>query len=149
MTAPSGSPLSKGWQPSAYHAAVVLSGVSAVLGLGREALVLNRLGLSAANDALQLALSITYTIALLGDPLRLAALNLLQRRIAASIWAAIGGGIILAAVVMTMLYRASTSVVPGRWLVIAGTAGAANLFLAWVLPRRQRAGPFLPVHCVM
>ena len=88
-----GSPAQKGWKPSAYQAAVVLSGVSAVLGLGREALVLHRLGLSAANDALQLALSITYTIALLGEPLRLAALNLLQRRIGAPIWAAIGGGI--------------------------------------------------------
>ena len=148
MTAASGSALQKGWKPSAYQAAVVLSGMSAVLGLGREALVLHRLGLSAANDSLQLALSITYTIALLGDPLRLAALNLLQRRLGAPIWGAIGGGIVLAAILMTMLYRASTSVLSGRLLLIAGAAGAANLFLAWVLPRRQRSGPFLLVHFV-
>jgi hypothetical protein len=145
---PSGSPLAKGWKPSAYQAAVVLSGMSAVLGLGREALVLHRLGLSAANDALQLALSITYTIALLGDPLRLAALNLLQRRLGPPIWTAIGGGIVAAAFIMTMLYRAGTSILPGQWLLIAGAAGAANLVLAWVLPRRQRSGPFLVVHFV-
>lgn len=148
MTGPLGSPLQKGWKASAYQAAVVLSGASAVLGLGREALVLHRLGLSAANDALQLALSITYTIALLGEPLRLAALNLLQRRLGAAIWIAIGGGIVIAAVVMTLLYGMSSSVLPGRWLLVAGAAGAANLFLAWVLPRRQRSGPFLPVHFV-
>lgn len=148
MTTTPGASSSSGWQPSAYQAAVVLSGTSAVLGLGREALVLHRLGLSSANDALQLALSITYTIALLGEPLRLAALNLLQRRLGASIWSVIAGGILVAAFVMTALYRAGSSVLPGRWMVIAGAAGAANLFLAWVLPRRQRAGPFLLVHFV-
>ncbi len=148
MTGPAGPPPARDWKPSAYQAAVVLSGTSAILGLGREALVLHRLGLSAANDALQLALSITYTIALLGDPLRLAALNLLQRRLGGPIWSVIGGGILAAALIMTMLYRAGTSVLPGRWLLVAGAAGAANLFLAWVLPRRQRSGPFLVVHFV-
>ncbi|HEU5219898.1 MAG TPA: hypothetical protein VFU23_14660 [Gemmatimonadales bacterium] len=148
MTGTPVSPLQKGWKPSAYQAAVVLSGLSAVLGLGREALVLRRLGLSAANDALQLALSITYTIALLGEPLRLAALNLLPRRLGAPIWGAITSGILLAAAVMTLLYRAGGATLPVRWLLIAGSAGAANLFLAWVLPRRQRSGPFLLVHFV-
>ena len=140
--------MQKGWKPSGYQAAVVLSGVSAVLGLGREALVLHRLGLSAANDALQLALSITYTIALLGEPLRLAALNLLQRRLGLPIWSVIASGIVASAIIMTLLYRASTSVLPGSWLLTAGAAGAGNLFLAWVLPRRQRSGPFLLVHFV-
>jgi hypothetical protein len=31
---------------------------------------------------------------------------------------------------------------------VAGAAGAANLILAWVLPRSLKAGPFLPVHAV-
>jgi len=148
MSGPVVLPFQKGWKPSAYQAAVLLSGTSAVLGLGREALVLYRLGLSAGNDALQLALSITYTIALLGEPLRLAALNLLQRRLGARIWGVVGTGIVLAALVMTLLYRASTAVLPPSWLFVAGAAGAANLFMAWVLPRRQRSGPFLPVHFV-
>jgi hypothetical protein len=148
MSASVGAPRPARWAPSAYQAAVVLSGTSAVLGLGRELLILHRLGLSTANDGLQFALSVTYTIALLGEPLRLAALNLLDRRIGARISAVIGGAIVLAALLMTVLYAAGKSALPVTWLVAAGTAGAANLVLAWVLPRLQRAGPFLPVHAV-
>jgi hypothetical protein len=148
MTGPSPAQLFRGRKPSAYQAAVVLSGVSALLGLGREVLVVKRLGISEANDRLQLALSITYSIALLGEPLRLAALNLLQRRLSARLWAAIGSGIAVAAAITTVLYRAGAGTVPWNWVLIAGTAGAANLFLAWVLPRSQRSGPLLPVHAV-
>lgn len=114
----------------------------------RELLVLRRLGLSSANDGLQFALSVTYTVALLGEPLRLAALNLLDRRIGARISALIGGAIVSAAVLMTVLYAAGKSLLPTTWLIAAGAAGAANLVLAWVLPRCQRSGPFLPVHAV-
>jgi len=127
---------------------MALSGASALLGLGREILVVKRLGISEANDRLQLALSITYSIALLGEPLRLAALNLLQRRLSARLWGAIGSGIAFAAAITTVLDRAGAGTVPWSWLLIAGVAGAANLFLAWVLPRSQRSGPFLPVHAV-
>jgi len=148
MSAPAGVVRPARWAPSAYQAAVVLSGTSAVLGLGRELLILRRLGLSSANDGLQFALSVTYTIALLGEPLRMAALNLLDRRIGARISAIIGSAIVLAALLMTVLYAAGKSSLPVSWLVAAGTAGAANLALAWVLPRMQRAGPFLAVHSV-
>jgi hypothetical protein len=148
MTATGGPPQFPGWKPSAYQGAVVLSGLSAVLGLGREVLVYHRLGLSNANDSLQLALSITYTVALLGDPLRLAALNLLQRRIGSRLWLVIGIGIVAAALIVTLLYHSSIGTLPRSWLLTAGAAGAANLFLAWVLPRLQRSGPFLPVHAV-
>lgn len=148
MTAPSGGPLPGGWKPSPYQAAVMLSGVSAVLGLGRELLVYRQFGFGTANDSLQFALSITYTVALLGEPLRLGALNLLQRRLGAPLWAAIATGIVLAAALTTALYGAGTQTVPRAWLLVAGAAGAANLFLSWVLPRRQRAGPFLPVHAI-
>jgi hypothetical protein len=148
VSGPPGAFLSRGWKPSAYQAAVVLSGVSAALGLGRELLVYQRLGLTTANDDLQFALSITYTIALLGEPLRLAALNLLQRHVGRQIWTLIASGILLAALVTTILYRIDGGDLPRGWLVVAGTAGAANLFLSWVLPRRQREGPFLPVHAV-
>lgn len=148
MTSPSATSPRQNWKPSAYQAAVVLSGLSAVFGLGREVLVLRRLGFSAANDALQLTLSITYTIALLGDPLRLAALNLLQRRLGPPIWVAVISGIAMAAILTALLYRASAPALPASWLPIAGAAGGANLLLAWVLPRRQRSGPFLRVHFV-
>jgi len=148
MTAPPGPLLPRGWKPSAYQAAVALSGMSAALGLGREGLILHRLGVSTANDTLQFALSVTYTIALLGEPLRLGALNLLSRRLGSSLWMAIAMGIVLAAAVMTLLYGARGTGIPRSWLVAAGVGGAANLFLAWVLPRAQRSGPFLPVHFV-
>ncbi len=148
MTTPSGTPPLRGWKPSAYQGAVVVSGVGAILGLGREILVIRRLGLSASNDALQFALSITYTVALLGEPLRLAALNLLQRRLGLRLWLVIAAGIVVAATTMTALYSLGSSDIPRSWTLAAGTAGAANLFLAWILPRRQRSGPFLPVHFV-
>ncbi len=148
MTAPPGPPLPRGWKPSAYQAAVALSGMSAALGLGREGLILHRLGVSTANDTLQFALSVTYTIALLGEPLRLGALNLLPRRLGSSLWTVIATGIVLAAVLMTLLYGAGGAGMPRSWLVAAGAGGAANLVFAWVLPRAQRSGPFLPVHFV-
>jgi hypothetical protein len=135
-------------QPSSYRAAVVLSGMSAVLGLARDVLVLRRLGLGAENDRLQLALSVTYTVSLLGDPLRLAALNLLGRRIGVGLGALVGGSIAFTAALIAILYGWGSDLVPRAWLLAAGCAGAANLGFAWVLPRRQRAGPFLPVHSV-
>ncbi|MGH7561179.1 MAG: hypothetical protein ACRENB_09165 [Gemmatimonadales bacterium] len=126
---------------------MLLSGLAAILGLARELLVLGRLGLRPENDTLQLALSIVYTVALFGEPLRLASLNLLTRRVGAKLAA---GLVVLAAAVgvVTALAYSSDSRLPFAWAVAAGTGGAANLLLAWVLPRCLRRGPFLPVHAV-
>ncbi len=136
------------WKPSLYQAAVVLSGLSAVLGLGRDVLVVRRLGLGVANDGLQFTLSVIYTISLLGDPLRLAALNLLERRTGIRLNAVLAFGILAVAALLTSLFHAGAGRIPLGWLLLAGVAGAANLLFAWVLPRCQRAGPFLPVHAV-
>jgi hypothetical protein len=136
------------WKPSLYHAAVALSAMSAILGLGRDVLVVTRLGLGAANDGLQFTLSVIYTISLLGEPLRLAALNLLERRIGIRLSVSFALGILAAAALTTLLFHAGAGQIPLAWLLPAGIAGAANLFFAWVLPRCQRAGPFLPVHAV-
>lgn len=136
------------WQPTLYQVAVALSMLSAVLGLGRDVLVVARLGLGAANDDLQFTLSIIYTISLLGDPLRLAGLNLLERRTGIRLNAILALGIMTAAALITLLFHAGARQIPLSWLVQAGIAGAANLVFAWVLPRRQRAGPFLAVHAV-
>jgi hypothetical protein len=144
-TLPSGIPR---WKPSLYQLAVALSMLSAVLGLGRDVLVVARLGLGAANDDLQFALSVIYTISLLGDPLRLAGLNLLERRTGIRLNAILALGIMTAAAFITLLFHAGATRIPLAWLLKAGIAGAANLFFAWVLPRCQRAGPFLPVHAV-
>lgn len=148
MTSPAENPAPRGWVPSAYQAAVALSALSAVLGLGRELLVVRRLRFGEVNDALAFALSITYTVALLGEPLRLGALNLLDRRLGSRLMAVVGAGIVIAASLTTVMYRSGGRPLPLSWMLAAGTAGAANLVLAWVLPRMQRLGPFLPVHAV-
>lgn len=135
-------------RPAAYPAAVVLSGTAAVLGLGREMLVLERLGVSGANDALQLALSIVYTIALFGEPLRLASLNLLGRSLGPRLALLLGLLFVAVAAVTTLGYGRTGPGLPVPWLVAAGAGGAANLLLAWVLPRSLERGPFLPVHAV-
>ena len=62
-----------------YRFAIPFSLASAGLGLGREFLVLQKVGLSSTSDLLQFYLSVTFTISLLGDAMRLSALNLFQR----------------------------------------------------------------------
>lgn len=143
---PSGS--SRLIRPTAYQAAVVLSGIAAVLGLVRELLVLNRLGLGERNDALQFALSIVYTVALFGEPLRLGSLNLLGRRISSPLALTICSLVAAVAVVTTVAYAETGPDLPPAWVLVAGGGGAANLLLAWMLPRRLKAGPFLAVHAV-
>jgi hypothetical protein len=137
-----------GIRPSAYQIAVVLSGVAAILGFGREVLMVRRLGLGEGNDALQFALSIVYTVALFGEPLRLGSLNFLGRRIGGTLTLALGVLITAVAAVTTAAYARTGPGLPLEWIAVAGAAGAANLILAWVLPRSLRAGPFLPVHAV-
>jgi hypothetical protein len=137
-----------GIRPTAYQAAVFLSGIAAVLGLGRELLMLQRLGLGEGNDALQFALSIVYTVALFGEPLRLGSLNFLGRRIGGGLTAALGLLVVAVAAVTTAAYARTGPGLPVEWIMVAGAAGAANLVLAWVLPRSLKAGPFLPVHAV-
>jgi hypothetical protein len=133
---------------SAYRLAVVLSGGSAALGLLRELLVFRRLGLGASNDELQFALSITYTIALLGDPLRLASLNMLSRRLSASSRLLLAGVVGLAVVATTAAYTTGGPNLPRSWIVVAAAAGAMNLRVSWTIPRRLRDGPFLLVHAL-
>jgi hypothetical protein len=131
-----------------YRWAILLSGLSAVLGLGREVVIVARLGLGSTNDLLQFILSITYTVALLGEPLRSASLNLLGRRTGTSLIGFLALIIGAAAIIVTLLYARHGPDVPWTWVVAGGVAGAANLVVAWVLPRSLRAGPFLPVHAV-
>lgn len=143
MTAPVRSAASR-----AYRLAVPLSLASAGLGLGRELLVLQKLGLSSTNDLLQFYLSVTYTVSLLGDAIRLGVLNLLQ-----------GGGLSLA-VASAALVAVASGVPLTLWyahggpggnpwlLAAAGLAGVLNLLTVVLLVHRQRAGRFLPAHVI-
>jgi len=132
----------------AYRLAVRPSVASAALELGRELLILQKVGLSSTNDLLQFYLSVTYTISLLGDALRLAALNMLQ---GAGLSPAAGSALLVAlasGVPITLWYAGSAPAGQGWLLAVAGLAGVLNLLTVVLLVHRQRAGRFLPAHVI-
>lgn len=121
---------------------------SAVLGLGRELLILQRIGLSEANDLLQYYLSVTYTISILGDAMRLAVLNQLQvgtlgRALQSTLVAAV-----LVGLPITYWYARGGPTLDPALLAVAGTAGVLNLLTVALLVHRQRSGRFLPAHVI-
>lgn len=132
----------------AYRLAIPLSIASAGLGLGRELLILHKLGLSATTDLLQFYLSVTYTISLLGDAMRLAALNLLQ---GGRLGTALRSAALVAVLtgVPIALWYARRGPVVEPWLIgVAGLAGVLNLLTVVLLVHRQRTGRFLPAHVI-
>ena len=130
-----------------YRLAVVLSGVSAVLGVAREIWLVGALGLGSRADALQYVLSITYTISLLGEAVRLASLNQLRQGFHRSALVPLALGISAATLVATAVYaRTAPAAVPPWWMVAAGIGGAGNLVFSALLPHFQYRAPFLPVH---
>lgn len=132
----------------AWRMAVPISVASAVLGLGRELVVLHRVGLSESNDLLQYYLSVTYTISLLGDAVRLAVLNLLQTgALAGALSATLLAGL-TAGVPITLWYFHVGPRLDTWLMVAAGSAGLLNLVTLALLMHRQRAGRFLPAHVI-
>jgi hypothetical protein len=102
---------------------VGLAGASAGLGLLRELYVLRTLGLSTVNDTLQYYLSIVYTISLLSDPIRLAALNLLQERNRAATYLIVAIVMVPVSLVITAAYALSGGVHDTLLLVAACFGG--------------------------
>lgn len=132
----------------AWRLAVPISIASAVLGLGRELLVLHRIGLSESNDQLQYYLSITYTISLLGDAIRLAVLNVLQTgALAGAVASTVVVGL-AAGVPITLWYARGAPALDATLMLVAGVAGLLNLVTLALLMHRQRAGRFLPAHVI-
>ncbi len=132
-----------------YRYAVALSAASAGLGMGRELVLLAILGLGQRADGLQYALSITYTISLLGDAVRLASLNQLHRGVRRPAGVPLAAGVALASLLVTALYLRSRPGELAPWLLgTAGAAGLANLAFAGILPHFQFRAPFLRVHAV-
>jgi len=132
----------------AYRLAVPISIAGAVLGLGRELIILQRVGLSEANDLLQYYLSVTFTISILGDAMRLAVLNLLQvgalaSALGSTFVAAIGVGLPIA-----FWYARGGPTLDLGLLAVAGIAGILNLVTVVLLVHRQRSGRFLPAHVI-
>lgn len=132
----------------AWRLAVPISVASAVLGLGRELVVLHRVGLSESNDLLQYYLSVTYTISLLGDAIRLAVLNLLQTGALAGALAATLLAGLAAGLPITLWYLRGGPSVDLPLLAAAGLAGILNLLTLALLMHRQRSGRFLPAHVI-
>lgn len=125
-----------------------ISLAGAALGLGRELLILKRMGFTESNDLLQYYLSVTYTISILGDAMRLAVLNLLQSgplasALMSSLLVALGAGIPI-----TFWYSRGGPALDPLLLTLAGVAGILNLVTVVLLVHRQRAGRFLPAHVI-
>jgi len=133
---------------SGYSLAVPLSLASVVFGLAREGLILAKLGLSARNDLLQYYLSVTFTVALFGDALRLGTANLLQRARPAGLVAPIGGAALVMATAVTGWFLWQARGPAPSLILIAGIAGAINLLVVALLVRRQREGRFLASHVI-
>jgi hypothetical protein len=124
-----------------------MSAMSAMLGLVREIYVVHLLGLGPGNDSLQLTLSVVYTISILGEPLRLASLNLLDRRLRAAELVPLALAIIVLSVGIAT-YLGAGHQQSRHSLTAATIAGLANLGFAAILPRFQQRGRFLRVHAV-
>ena len=131
-----------------YRLVVGLSILSAALGLARELFVVRMLGLSATNDRLQLCLSITFTISLLGEPVRLASLNTLRHRLERSRLAVLGGLIVAVSIGLAVFFGSQFDAPTGWWIPAATVAGVANLTYSAVLPRFQQRGRLVAVHAV-
>ncbi len=135
-------------QNPTYAWAVLFSVLSAGLGLGREAFFVGLLGLSANNDQLQLYLSVIYTVSLLGDPIRLASMNLLQRGGLRTLLPSVIVVAVVSAAVVTAWFALLSPKSSLAVLVGSGIAGGANLLVVTLLVHRQRYGHFLLAHVV-
>jgi hypothetical protein len=128
---------------------VGLAGASAGLGLLRELYVVRTLGLSSTNDTLQYYLSIVYTISLLSDPIRLAALNLLQERNRAATYLIVAIVMVPVSLVITAAYALSGGVHDTLLLVAACFGGGLNLLVAVGCSDGQRSRSFVGTQAVM
>jgi hypothetical protein len=111
--------------------------------------VLRSLGLSTVNDTLQYYLSIVYTISLLSDPIRLAALNLLQERNRAASYIIVTILMVPVSLVITMAYALSAGVHHTSLLVAACIGGGLNLLVAVGCSDGQRSRSFVGTQAVM
>jgi hypothetical protein len=111
--------------------------------------VLRTLGLSSTNDTLQYYLSIVYTISLLSDPIRLAALNLLQLRNRAATYLIVTILMVPVSLVITLAYALGGGVHDTSLLVAACLGGGLNLLVAVGCSDGQRSRSFVGTQAVM
>ncbi len=111
--------------------------------------MLRTLGLSSTNDTLQYYLSIVYTISLLSDPIRLAALNLLQERNRTATYIIVTILMVPVSLVITVAYALSAGVHDMSLLVAACVGGGLNLLVAVGCSDGQRSRSFVGTQAVM
>lgn len=111
--------------------------------------MLRTLGLSATNDTLQYYLSIVYTISLLSDPIRLAALNLLQSRNRAATYLIVSLLMVPVSLLITAAYAIGGDVHDTSLLVAACLGGGLNLLVAVGCSDGQRSRSFVGTQAVM
>lgn len=135
-------------QFSAYRIAVAVSSLSVGFGLIREFLIVALLGFSAANDQLQLYLSIFYAISLSIDSIRLAALNLCGQASLAFILlcTSIFSALFTVTIGYLMNYFAGGLNPLLLWVAILG--GFLNLITAMIITYKQRFGAFLGAQLI-
>lgn len=138
----------QGRESRVYVVAATLSIVSAVLGLAREFLILHYFGFSRQNDQLQYYLSIVYTISLMGDAVRLATLNLLQRAHIQQLMTTTLLTAVVVAGAVTAAYAWRAAQVDAGLLLASAAAGACNLVVVALVVDRQRHASFLKTHAV-
>jgi hypothetical protein len=131
-----------------YALAVPLSLASAVLGLIREGLILGKLGLSLRNDELQYYLSVTFTISLFGDAIRLGTANLAQRASSVAILAPVALTAVTVGVATAAWFATHAQWTLAGAIPMAALAGTLNLAVVSLIVIRQRQGRFLPAHVV-
>jgi hypothetical protein len=131
-----------------YNIAVAISIISAGFGLAREFVFLHLLGFSTGNDQLQYYLSIVYTVSLLGDPVRLTSMNILQRSDRTALLSVVGIVAIVAASGVSLAYFSLGTGVQILPLFLAAAAGVANLVAVALLVYRQRYSHFLLTHLI-
>lgn len=128
--------------------AMFLSGLSILLALLREVLIVQQLGFSGINDALQSYLTMIHAISLLNEAVRLSALNILQSakfRQAAKIILPYGAIFSILATGMMYFLLEAQSV----WLTIgAGISGFLNMVMILMVTGKQRGGSFWKPHLI-
>lgn len=133
---------------SGHMGPLLASAAGVALGLIREVLIIGQLGLSAANDQLQIYLTTIYVISLLNEAVRLGSINLLQKRsLGQTSVSILPLGLLYALVASGFVYFLMR---PASDLLMMGAmvSGWLNMVMILLVTQRQRSGRFWAAHLI-
>ena len=133
---------------SNYQLAVLLSAMSLGLGLIRELIIVGLLGFTLKNDALQIYLSVIYTISLMVDAMRLSCLNLVSVLSLGRMLFSASVISLPAAVLAGCLMSFFTRGMDWFLLWIAMLGGYCHLMACLLITYRQRRNVFLAAQVI-